>query len=75
MSDYLLVFVPKKPIFSKSVLDRLASIFSDIAQISLASVAIPVLLNQGDTVTILLGSIGSLFFWLVSIYISANIKS
>ena len=50
-------------------LSKLADIASEIALVSLASVALPVILEQPDLTAMIAGIIATLFFWTLSLWI------
>lgn len=55
---------------TKARLNRLAEICSDIAQIALASVVLPFLLDKFNLQMVLLGLITALSFWILSLFLS-----
>lgn len=67
--DYIFALVPKEPRFSEHVLDRASSICSDIAQVILASVAVPTLFGELKPVFIIPGTLLTLVFWTFSLLI------
>lgn len=74
MVDYIFALVPKKPRFSKHVLDRASSICSDVAQIALASIVIPALMEKYDLTNLIIGGVATLFFWTFSLLLARLIS-
>lgn len=48
---------------------KLADIASDIGLVALASVALPAILDQTNTLRIVFGSIAIVFFWFFSLWL------
>lgn len=59
---------------SKPVLERVSAIAADTAQVALASVVIPTLLDRGDAVLIALGSMATVFLWGGSLLVTSYTK-
>ncbi len=59
MSDLLIFLVPPKPLLTQPMLERLANIMADIGQVSLASIAIPIFIDKGSLLGIVLGYVAS----------------
>ncbi|OGH17616.1 MAG: hypothetical protein A2868_03995 [Candidatus Levybacteria bacterium RIFCSPHIGHO2_01_FULL_40_15b] len=57
------------PRLSDNRIEKLSDIISDIALISLASVALPAALDRFDVIKLLAGGILSVFFWIISIWL------
>ncbi len=53
--------------FSDKQIDRISDIFSDVAQVCLASVVIPAFFDRFDIIVLLSGLIAASFFWTFSI--------
>lgn len=53
--------------FSESQVNRTAEIFKDIAQVSLASVVIPYLIDRSNSLMLVLGVVLTVVAWFLSI--------
>lgn len=74
MGELILLLVPEGPRLSTAVLERLSAISADAAQVALASVVIPTLLDRGDVTLIALGSGATAGLWIVSLLLTQHIK-
>lgn len=54
-------------LLSKKQLSRLAGICTDIAQVSLATIAIPFAIDRAEPLGVVLGLLVSLIFWIFSL--------
>jgi len=69
----MLFFLPKKPVFTPNQIERLSNIFDNAGQGVFVVLVISPLVQGVDTRNIwvlLLGAIGVLFFWTVSLILS-----
>jgi len=48
-------------------LDKLSDIFSDVALVALAVLAVPALFDRWDPLRVVLGLIATIFFWYASL--------
>lgn len=53
--------------FSESQVNRVAEIFKDIAQVSLASVVIPYLIDRSNSLMLVLGVVLTAVAWFLSV--------
>ncbi|HCB22481.1 hypothetical protein A3B42_00165 [Candidatus Daviesbacteria bacterium RIFCSPLOWO2_01_FULL_38_10] len=53
---------------NKKQLDKLSDIASDLALVAVASVILPAALDKFNLTKILLGSVASIIFWLISLW-------
>lgn len=74
MGELMLLLVPRRPRLSRALLERISAIAADTAQVALASVVVPTLFDKGDTTLIVLGGLGTVVFWFVSLLIAQRIK-
>jgi hypothetical protein len=74
MSQILVLLAPNKRRLATASLDRISSIFADTAQVALASVVIPAVIDKGDTGLVGLGLIATVIFWIISVTVAQQIK-